>query len=38
MQQNKYRTGSKGGTGIDFNYNKKVVDPRVQANPNINSW
>lgn len=37
MRENKCGTGHKGGTGINFNYNNKVVDPRVQANPKTNS-
>lgn len=38
MRENKYETESKGGTGINFNSNSKIVDLRVQINPKTNSW
>lgn len=38
MRENKSVTGSKNGTGINFNYNSKIVNPRVQENPKSSSW
>lgn len=37
MPENKCGNESKNGTGINFNYNNKIIDPRVQANPKTSS-